>query len=110
RRANLGYGFVNFPSAIASIRFYKSFDDFSWKDSMFINSPKICKICPARIQGKDAHLAPFKKSYFRCDTDEFLPVSFSPPRNGSTSRTLPSIVGKRSRMGLQTYWRIKLNL
>ncbi|XP_026407692.1 protein terminal ear1-like [Papaver somniferum] len=95
RRGNLGYAFVNFITCIAAMRFYKSFDKLSWKESMFIDSPKICEICPARIQGKDAHVGHFKRFYFKCDTDEFLPISFSPPRNGSTSRTLPTLHGQR---------------
>ncbi|XP_026458850.1 protein MEI2-like 7 [Papaver somniferum] len=95
RRGNLGYAFVNFTTWIAAMRFYKSFDKLSWKETMFIDSPKICEICPARIQGKDAHVGHFKRFYFKCDTDEFLPISFSPPRNGSTSRTLPTVHGQR---------------
>ncbi|KAI3969536.1 hypothetical protein MKX01_020097 [Papaver californicum] len=97
RRGNLGYAFINFTTSVAAMRFYKSFDNFSWKDSMFIETTKICKICPSRLQGKDGHVGHFKNSYFKCDTDEFLPISFSPPRNGSTSRPLPTIVGKRQR-------------
>ncbi|KAI3991497.1 hypothetical protein MKX01_006799 [Papaver californicum] len=97
RRGNLGYAFLNFTTSVAAMRFCASFDNFSWKDSMYIDTPKICKICPSRIQGKDGHVGHFKNSYFKCDTDEFLPISFSPPRNGSTSRTLPTIVGNRQR-------------
>ncbi|KAI3937626.1 hypothetical protein MKW92_001359 [Papaver armeniacum] len=100
-RSNLGYAFLNFTTSVAAMRFYKSFNNFSWKDSMFFDTPKICKICPARIQGKDGHVSHFKNKYFQCDTNKFLPVSFSPPRNGSTSRTLPTPIGnhqRRSRM------------
>ncbi|KAI3926744.1 hypothetical protein MKW92_023105, partial [Papaver armeniacum] len=48
--------------------------------------------------GKDELVKKFKNSYFECDTDEFLPVSFSPPRNGSTPDSFPSLVGKRPKI------------
>ncbi|KAI3991425.1 hypothetical protein MKX01_006724 [Papaver californicum] len=64
RRGYLGYAFVNLTTSIAAMRFCKSFNNLSWKDSMFIDSPKICKICPARVQGKDAHVRHFKIFYF----------------------------------------------
>ncbi|XP_026396368.1 protein terminal ear1 homolog [Papaver somniferum] len=96
-RSNLGYAFLNFTTSVAAMRFYKSFNNFSWKDSMFLNTPKICKIRPARIQGRDGNVSHFKNKYFQCDTDKFLPVLFSPPRNGSTSRTLPTPIGNCQR-------------
>ncbi|KAI3964536.1 hypothetical protein MKX01_042464 [Papaver californicum] len=94
RKSNLGYAFLNFTTCIAALRFYNAFENFCWKSSTF-QSPKICRICPARIQGKDGLVGRFKNSYFRCETDEFLPVLYSPPRNGSTPGSFPSLVGKR---------------
>ncbi|OVA19176.1 RNA recognition motif 2 [Macleaya cordata] len=93
KRLNLGYAFVNFTSSVAAMRFYRSFDNYNWE---VFQTSKICKICPARIQGKDRLIGRFKHSCFECDTDDFLPVVFSPPRNGSTSFTPPSLVGRRS--------------
>ncbi|KAI3917904.1 hypothetical protein MKW98_000138 [Papaver atlanticum] len=97
RKGNYGYAFLNFTTPVAAMRFYNAFNNFSWKDSIY-QSPKVCKICPAKIQGKDELVKRFKNSYFDCDTDEFLPVSFSPPRNGSTPDSFPSLVGKRPKI------------
>ncbi|RZC54136.1 hypothetical protein C5167_012989 [Papaver somniferum] len=94
RKGNYGYAFLNFTTPVAAMRFYNAFNNFSWKDSIY-ESSKVCKICAARIQGKDELVKRFKNSYFECDTDEFLPVSFYPPRNGSTPDSFPSLVGKR---------------
>lgn len=43
----MGYAFVNFTSAIATLRFYKSFHDQAWEE---FNSRKICKVAYARVQ------------------------------------------------------------
>ncbi|KAI3951496.1 hypothetical protein MKX01_018612 [Papaver californicum] len=88
RNSNMGYAFINFTTSVAAGRFYNAFENFCWRSSTF-QSPKIFKI------SKDGLVRRFKNSYFRCETDEFLPVLFSPPRNGSTPGSFPSLVGKR---------------
>lgn len=38
------------------------------------------------LQGKDALVRHFgRTTYYECDTDEYLPAVFSPPRDGSTA-------------------------
>ncbi|XP_058099977.1 protein terminal ear1 homolog [Magnolia sinica] len=91
-KCNLGYAFVNFTTTKAAARLYKSMNKFKWA---VFDSRKICEIFYARIQGKDALVEHFQNSFFKCDSDEFLPVLLSPPRNGSTSRTVPSVIGRR---------------
>ncbi|KAJ7001327.1 hypothetical protein NC653_011682 [Populus alba x Populus x berolinensis] len=46
-------------------------------------SNKIREIACARIQGKEQLVKRFEKSTFECDSDEYLPVSYSPGRDGS---------------------------
>lgn len=46
-------------------------------------------------QGKDAMVANFWGSSFWCDSDEFLPATFSPPRDGAHPCPPPTVVGKR---------------
>ncbi|KAF8365015.1 hypothetical protein HHK36_032980 [Tetracentron sinense] len=96
-RCNLGYAFVNFTSTVAASRLCRSFHNYRWQ---VFDTKKICEIRDAKIQfpplGKAALMGHFRSSYFKCDTDDFLPVEFSPARNGSTSCTPPSIVGKRT--------------
>jgi hypothetical protein len=43
----LGYAFVNFTTALATVKFYKSFNEQAWEA---FNSRKICKIAYARVQ------------------------------------------------------------
>ncbi|XP_010246492.1 PREDICTED: protein MEI2-like 7 [Nelumbo nucifera] len=88
---NLGYAFVNFTSSVAAERFYKSFNNYKWNR---FESKKVCEIRQAKIQGKEALLSRFRASNFACDTELFLPVLLSPPRNGSTSCPPPSVVGR----------------
>ncbi|MQL91138.1 hypothetical protein Taro_023744 [Colocasia esculenta] len=88
----LGYAFVNFTTAAAAWRFYQALNNFKWE--MF-GTKKITRICYARIQGKEAMLANFGASSFRCDSDEYLPVTFSPPRSGAEPCPPPTLVGKR---------------
>lgn len=51
-------------------------------------------------QGKEALEGHFRKKNFKCDSEAYLPIMLSPPRNGSTSRPPPSVVGiLRGRFG-----------
>ena len=40
-------------------------------------------------------MANFGASIFRCDSDEFLPVTFSPARNGAPPFPPETVVGRR---------------
>ncbi|XP_020112952.1 protein terminal ear1 homolog [Ananas comosus] len=93
-RCNKGYAFVNFTTAEAARRLYERLKGCKWD---VFDSRKILHVCFARIQGKIALMENFSNSYFWCDTDDYLPAIFSPPRNGcSTSLSPPAIIGKRA--------------
>ncbi|XWS23800.1 hypothetical protein CRYUN_Cryun28dG0046600 [Craigia yunnanensis] len=91
---NLGFAFVNFTSPIGALRFYRAFNNGEW--SFGDSRKKICEICIAKFQGKDALKEQFQKSSFPCHTNEYLPVVFSPPRDGF-NRSRPTLVGRRTR-------------
>ncbi|RVX04284.1 Protein terminal ear1-like [Vitis vinifera] len=74
----------------ATWRLYKAFHLQSWK---VFNSTKICEVTYARIQGLEALKEHFKNSKFLCDTKTYLPVVFSPPRDGRQLTEPQPIVG-----------------
>ncbi|XP_027099341.1 protein terminal ear1 homolog [Coffea arabica] len=78
-KCNVGYGFVNMTSPEATLRLYKAFHRQSWE---VFNSRKICEVTYARLQGVEALKEHFKNSKFPCDVDEYMPVVFSPSRDG----------------------------
>ncbi|XP_021743875.1 protein terminal ear1-like [Chenopodium quinoa] len=78
-KCNVGYGFVNMTSPEATLRLYKSFHHQHWE---VFNSRKICEVTYARVQGLEALKEHFKNSKFACENDEYLPVVFTPPRDG----------------------------
>ncbi|XP_058102062.1 protein terminal ear1 homolog [Magnolia sinica] len=88
-KCNVGYGFVNLTSPKAAWRLYKSFHLQAWE---VFNSRKICQVTYARLQGLEALKEHFKNSKFACDTDEYLPVVFYPPRDGK-QLTEPIAIG-----------------
>ncbi|XP_022751057.1 protein MEI2-like 1 [Durio zibethinus] len=88
---NLGFAFVNFTSAVAALRFYRAFNNGEW--SFGDSRKKTCEIGIAKFQGKDALREQFRKSSFPCHTNEYLPVVFSPPRDGFNSSG-PTLVGR----------------
>ncbi|KAL4196370.1 hypothetical protein AMTRI_Chr04g182900 [Amborella trichopoda] len=91
-KCNLGYAFVNLTSVKAAQRLNVSFHKRQWK---LLSSRKICEISFAKIQGKSALEGHFRNSNFQCETDEFLPVIFSPPRDGVASLSFPTPLGIR---------------
>ncbi|KAL6962095.1 hypothetical protein U1Q18_037050 [Sarracenia purpurea var. burkii] len=98
RGDNLGYAFVNFTSAEAAERIQDLLQDYKWgvfKDSCgsLRGSKKVCEITWARIQGKEELVRHFRNSNFACRNTEYLPVVFSPPRDGSSS-SLPMTIGR----------------
>ncbi|THU68181.1 hypothetical protein C4D60_Mb08t01200 [Musa balbisiana] len=78
-KCNVGYGFVNLTSPEAAFRLYKAFHQQPWE---VFNSRKICQITYARLQGLEALMEHFRHSRFACHDDEYMPVVFSPPRDG----------------------------
>ncbi|KAI3918002.1 hypothetical protein MKW98_000236 [Papaver atlanticum] len=88
-KCNVGYGFVNLTSPQAAWRLYKAFHSQSWE---VFNSKKICAVTYARLQGLEALEEHFKNSKFACETEEYLPVVFSPPRDGKDQLTDPVAV------------------
>ncbi|KAJ8542349.1 hypothetical protein K7X08_017215 [Anisodus acutangulus] len=95
---NMGYAFVNFTSGRAAFEIRKVLKNFKWHGVMtptgIYASRKICEVTWARIQGKEQLVKHFSGSIFLCDTDEYLPVVFSPPRNGLSRLTKPMTIGK----------------
>ncbi|GMJ02458.1 hypothetical protein HRI_003915000 [Hibiscus trionum] len=92
---NLGYAFVNFTTHVAAWRFCRAFDSLEW--SCRNGRKKICRIGIAKHQGKDALKENFQYSYFACHSNEYLPVVYSPARDGF-NRARPSLVGRRIRV------------
>ncbi|KAG2602740.1 protein terminal ear1-like [Panicum virgatum] len=90
-KCNVGYGFVNMTSPEAAVRLYKAFHKQPWE---VYNSRKICQVTYARVQGLEALKEHFKNSKFPCDSDEYLPVAFSPPRDGKLLTEPVPIVGR----------------
>ncbi|XP_050276412.1 protein terminal ear1 homolog [Quercus robur] len=89
-KCNVGYGFVNMTSPQATWRLYKAFHLQHWE---VFNSRKICEVTYARVQGLEALKEHFKNSKFPCEMDHYLPVVFSPPREGKQLTEPFPIVG-----------------
>ncbi|GFZ21196.1 terminal EAR1-like 1 [Actinidia rufa] len=90
-KCNVGYGFVNMTSPQATWRLYKAFHHQNWE---VFNSKKICEVTYARLQGVEALKEHFKNSKFPCEVEEYLPVVFSPPRDGRHLTDPNPIVGR----------------
>ncbi|CAI0425944.1 unnamed protein product [Linum tenue] len=78
-KCNVGYGFVNMTSPQGAWRLYKAFHHQHWE---VFNSKKICEVTYARVQGLEALKEHFKNSKFPSEVEHYLPVVFSPPRDG----------------------------
>ncbi|KAL6547464.1 hypothetical protein OROMI_023185 [Orobanche minor] len=78
-KCNVGYGFVNMTTPQATLRLYKAFHHQNWE---VFNSRKICEVTYARLQGLEALKEHFKNSKFPNEAEEYMPVVFSPPRDG----------------------------
>eukprot|EP00270_Netrium_digitus_P013142 TRINITY_DN4343_c0_g1_i1.p1 TRINITY_DN4343_c0_g1~~TRINITY_DN4343_c0_g1_i1.p1 ORF type:complete len:183 (-),score=17.75 TRINITY_DN4343_c0_g1_i1:271-819(-) len=79
-RCNLGYAFVNMTSVEGTLRLYRSFHAHHWEA---FNSRKICQITYARVQGRAALQEHFRASRFECESEDYLPLVFIPPRDGT---------------------------
>ncbi|XP_024530198.1 protein terminal ear1 [Selaginella moellendorffii] len=87
-RSNLGYAFVNFTTVVATKRLHNDFHGRRWEE---FKSRK----------GREQLEEHFKNSRFACDTDEYLPLVFSPPRTGlqCSSPTVVSSLAARKAGG-----------
>ncbi|KAI4367260.1 hypothetical protein MLD38_023018 [Melastoma candidum] len=92
KKLNLGYAFVNFTDPRAAWRFYKAANAKKWQ---LFQSKKISEIASARLQGKDRLVDHFENTVFACESEEFLPLTFSPARDGTNSSSVVrSTVGR----------------
>ncbi|KAE8716158.1 Terminal EAR1-like 1, putative isoform 2 [Hibiscus syriacus] len=91
-KCNVGYGFVNMTSPQATWRIYKAFHHQHWE---VFNSRKICEVTYARVQGLQTLKEHFRYSKFPCDMDHYLPVVFSPPRDGKLLTEPVPVVGEK---------------
>ncbi|KAH1098199.1 hypothetical protein J1N35_015120 [Gossypium stocksii] len=91
-KCNVGYGFVNMTSPQATWRLYKAFHHQHWE---VFNSRKICEVTYARVQGLEALKEHFRNSKFPCEMEHYLPVVFSPPRDGKQLTEPLPIVGQK---------------
>ncbi|GMI75067.1 terminal EAR1-like 1 [Hibiscus trionum] len=91
-KCNVGYGFVNMTSPEATWRLYKAFHHQHWE---VFNSKKICEVTYARVQGLEALKEHFRNSKFPSEVDHYLPVVFSPPRDGNQLTEPLAIVGQK---------------
>ncbi|CBI38012.3 unnamed protein product, partial [Vitis vinifera] len=89
---NKSYAFVNFTHPKAVWRFHFASHNQKWE---LFHSKKIREIVCAKIQGKEALVKHFEKMSFACEWDEFLPLCFSPARDGSRELVKQSTVGSR---------------
>ncbi|KAG0544589.1 hypothetical protein BDA96_02G288700 [Sorghum bicolor] len=78
--ANKGYAFVNMTSPEAARRLWADLDRHRWA---FKRSGKTCAVDYADRQGRDPLVEHFSGSRFDCHTEEYLPVRFEPPRDGT---------------------------
>ncbi|XP_010415364.1 PREDICTED: protein terminal ear1 homolog [Camelina sativa] len=81
-KCNVGYGFVNMTSPEAVWRLYKTFHNQHWG---VFNTRKICEVTYARIQGLESLKEHFKNARLpgvEMEHNKYMPVLFSPPRDG----------------------------
>ncbi|CAL5082514.1 unnamed protein product [Urochloa decumbens] len=91
--ANKGYAFVNLTTPEAARRLHDHLHGLRWKVN---GSGKTCEVDLADVEGLDDLVKNLSQSRFDCGDEEFLPVWFEPPRDGSR-RTLPHLVGRMLR-------------
>ncbi|KAM7507679.1 hypothetical protein LguiA_018132 [Lonicera macranthoides] len=97
RKNNYGYAFVNFTSTFAAKKIKEVLNGYKWgciqTDSGSFLSHKVCEMTLAKIQGREALVRHFQNTTFRCESTDWLPVVFCPPRNGSNSTSEQRNVG-----------------
>ncbi|XP_062199899.1 protein MEI2-like 6 [Phragmites australis] len=77
---NKGYAFVNVTTPDAAHRLWAHLHRHRWTVGA---CQKICEVDLAVIQGRHKLVEHFSGSRFDCDTEDFLPVWFQPPRDGT---------------------------
>ncbi|GMN55761.1 hypothetical protein TIFTF001_024882 [Ficus carica] len=82
---NKGYAFVNFTSPQAASKFSEVANGQTWDH---FHSFKRREIARARLQGKEELIRHFKSMVFPCGSEEFLPVWFVPPRDGTNKESV----------------------
>ncbi|XP_056693914.1 protein MEI2-like 7 [Spinacia oleracea] len=93
-KGNLGYAFVNFTNWEGASRLYNCWSGSNWGSCSY-NSTKICQIDQAKFQGRELKKH-CERSLFVCESDEYLPVGISPPRDGFNARvTRLTTLGRR---------------
>ncbi|TMW85643.1 hypothetical protein EJD97_022769 [Solanum chilense] len=91
KKRSKGYAFVNFTNQRSVWSFFYAFND---KLNVFPGSRRSVKIVTAKIQGKEALVNRFKQTRFECESEGFLPVWFSPARDGSGESVQMITVGQ----------------
>nr|CAB3457682.1 unnamed protein product [Digitaria exilis] len=91
--ANKGYAFVNLTTPEAARRLRDHLHRHRWKVN---GSGKTCEVDQAYRKGLDELVKKLSDSRFDCGDEEFLPVWFEPPRDG-TRTPLPHLVGRMLR-------------
>ncbi|KAL0454136.1 UNVERIFIED_CONTAM: protein terminal ear1 [Sesamum latifolium] len=90
-----GFAFVNFTDASTVWKFFDAFHLKNWDSVDRKKWTKKIEVVCAKIQGKEALVKHFSDSMFECETDEFLPVGFNPPRDGSGEPVKLRTIGNR---------------
>ncbi|KAL9141616.1 hypothetical protein ABFS82_14G116800 [Erythranthe guttata] len=91
-----GFAFVNFTTARSASRFSDIFHQKKYWDFVrFDLWPKKIEVARAEIQGKEAAVKHAEESSYECETDEYLPVCFDPPRDGSGQPVQMTVIGNR---------------
>ncbi|CAI0375824.1 unnamed protein product [Linum tenue] len=79
-KANKGYAFVNFTTPAAAWNFCLAAGNRPWAHC---RSRKLAVVVRAKLQGLRQLLDRFEPTVFPCDSGDFLPIRFDPPRDGS---------------------------
>ncbi|XP_044508866.1 protein MEI2-like 2 [Mangifera indica] len=91
-RVNKGYAFVNFTTPGAAWKFYLASHNQPWGA---FQSNKIREIASARLQGREDLVRHFEKISFPCgEKEEYLPICFTPARDGSREKVNQRTVGR----------------
>ncbi|KAL1541130.1 protein terminal ear1-like [Salvia divinorum] len=94
-RRSRGFAFVNFTSSRAVWKFYDNMHLTNWDFLPWSKWKKRIEIVCAKIQGKEELVRHFSKSMFECESNEYLPVCFSPARDGFGQPVELTVVGNR---------------
>ena len=70
-KCNVGYAFVNFQSHDRAVSFMERFENYHLPAT---NSHKVCTVCWARVQGRDANISHYRDSPI---LPEYRPMLFS---------------------------------